>query len=284
MTEQLQLPSAVLKILLGRLLARLRDTAGVKQDEVAKLLNLTQQGIALIESGMGVKPRYLDKLLEFYRAGAADQAYARNLQAESGRRRPKGSFATRFPQHVQLLIDMEGSCQKYFSYRTLTIPGLLQTAALMRENAESVRPALPADVIEKSVSDRLERQPVLDNLHQRFWFLVDESALHRIKDRVVQRAQIAQLVETMDRPNVELRVVPWRAGYYMGQGHDYTIFRYDAEPAVDIVYLEHHDDNGEYVKGDRVSRYQTLWEQQIDAAHAKAEQTRQTLVDLAKSL
>lgn len=91
-----------------------------------------------------------------------------------------------------------------------------------------------------------------------------------------------RLVETIDRPNVDLQVVSFDIGYYMGQSHDYSIFGYDTTPPVDIVYLELHD-GGEYVDDTRrTPKYQTLWEQQKAAAMGP-EQTRRFLLDLARS-
>ena len=96
------------------------------------------------------------------------------------------------------------------------------------------------------------------------------------------QGQIMRLVEAIDRPNIELQVLPFDIGYYMGQSHDYTIFGYGTTPAVDIVYLDQHD-GGEYVDDiRRTPKYQTLWEQQKAAAMGP-EQTRRFLLDLAKS-
>jgi hypothetical protein len=87
----------------------------------------------------------------------------------------------------------------------------------------------------------------------------------------------------IDRPNVELQIVPFSIGYYMGQAHDYYIFGYDTKPPVNVVYREHYD-GGDYV-GDleRTAGYVTLWKQQ-QAAAMGPEQSRRFLLDLAASL
>ncbi len=283
MTRQLQLPPAVMKVVLGNELARLRNIAGAPQDEAAGVLGCTQQKIAHIEAGSGIKLIELNALLDFYRAGDTDQAYGRNLQAESNRRTKRHAFSTRFPQYLRLLVDMEPSCNRYFSYQALIVPGLLQTETYMRTNARGWRPSLAAEQIEKDTENRLGRQQVLDNPSQQFWFVIDEAALRRTDGSPDMKAQIMHLVETIDRPNVELQVVPFNVGFYMGQGHDYTIFGYDTKPAVDIIYLEQHDGGGYVDNSERAARYLKLWEYQKAAANGP-EQTRRVLLDIAASM
>ncbi|MFE6612016.1 DUF5753 domain-containing protein [Amycolatopsis sp. NPDC057786] len=282
-TQHLQLPPPVMKVVLGNQLARLREAAQATQDDAATVLGCTQQKIAHIESGSGIKLIELNALLDRYDANESDRAYARDLQAESNRRTKRGAFSTRFRQYLRLLVDMEPSCLRYSSYQALVVHGLLQTEDYMRTNARAWRPSLTPEEIDKYAADRLARQRVLDNTDQQFWFILDEAALHRTEGGPVMKAQIKKLIETIDRPNIELQIVPFATGYYMGQGHDYTIFGYDTNPAVDIIYLEQHD-GGEYVDNSkRTARYLTLWDHQ-KAAASGPEQTRRTLLDIASSL
>lgn len=278
-----ELPPAVMKIVLGNQLARLREAAGVTQEDAAGVLGCTQQKIAHIEGGSGIQLIELNALLDRYAANEADRAYTRDLQAESKHRTKRGAFSTRFRQYLRLLVDMEPSCNRYFAYQALVVPGLLQTEDYMRRNARAWRPSLSPEEIDKYVADRIARQPVLDHVDQEFWFIIDEAALRRTEGGPVMKAQIMKLVEIIDRPNVELQIVPFSVGYYMGQGHDYTIFGYDTKPAVDIIYLEQHD-GGEYVENSkRTARYLTLWDHQRAAASGP-EQTRRTLLEIAASL
>lgn len=282
-TQHLQLPPPVMKVVLGNQLVRLREAAGVTQGDAAAVLGCTQQKIAHIEAGSGIRLIELNALLDRYGADEADRAYTRDLQAESNRRTKRGAFSTRFRQYLRLLVDMEPSCNRYCSYQALMVPGLLQTEEYMRANARAWRPSLTTEEIDRSTVNRLERQRVLDNAHQQFWFIVDEAALRRTEGGPVMKNQILKLVETVDRPNVELQVVPFNVGYYMGQGHDYTIFGYDTKPPVDIIYLEQHD-GGDYVDDSkRTARYLTLWDHQ-KAVASGPEQTRRMLLDIAASL
>jgi transcriptional regulator with XRE-family HTH domain len=280
-----QLPAAVMKIVLGHELARQRKQAGMKQDESAKVLGCTQQKIAFIENGTsGVKMLELTGLLNAYGVHDADRAYAEDLAVEANRRARKGAFSTRFPQHMRLLVDMEPTCVRLWSSKSMVIPGLLQTEDYMRTVFRAWRPSPGPDRIDQDVTDRLARQQVLENAEQEFWFIVDEAALRRTTgSSAIMKAQIVRLVEMIDRPNVELQIVPFSIGYYMGQAHDYYIFGYETKPPVNVVYREHYD-GGDYV-GDleRTAGYVTLWKQQ-QAAAMGPEQSRRFLLDLAASL
>lgn len=282
--QQLQLPPPVMKVVLGRQLARLREEAGVTQDGAADELGCTQKKISHIEGGSGISLLELNALLDHYDANEADRSYLRALQAESNNRRKKGSFSTRFPEYLRLLVDMEPSCNRYSSYQTLVVPGLLQTEAYIRMNLRAWRPSLTLKQVDANTANRLARQRVLDNPDQHFWFIVDETALRRAADPAVLKEQLLHIAENIvDRPNVEFQVVPFSVGFYMGQGRDYTIFGYDTKPSVDIIYLE-HDEGGEYIDDSkRTARYLTRWDYQ-KAAASGPEQSRRTLLDIAASL
>ncbi len=272
-----------MKIVLGHELKRQRCDVGLTQQDASEILGCTQQKIDYLESGGGVKPLELNALLDRYGASETERSYALDLHSESNKRSRRGAFRLRFQRHMRLLVDMEPTCQRYRCYRTMVVPGILQTEDYMRTLFRAWRPSPTQEQIDRDTSDRLARQSVLDNEDQQFWFILDEAALRRVAgNSAVAEAQIAKLIEILDRPNVELQVVPFSTGYYMGQSHDYTIFGYDTQPPVDIVYLEQHED-GEYIDDvKRTARYLTLWEQQKAAAMGP-EETRRFLLRLATS-
>jgi len=278
---QQQLPPAVMKVVLGNELARQRTLAGVTQIDAAAVLRCTQQKIAHIEAGSGIRAIELDALLDRYGTEADDRRYAQDLQAESNRRTKRGAFSTRFPQYLRLLVDMEPSCQRLFAYQTMVVPGLLQTEEYMRALFRSWRASPLVEQIEESVANRLLRQRVLDDTEQSFRFVIDEAALRRTPGgSPIMRNQIDRLIEITARPNVEIQIVPFDTGYYSGQGCDYTIFGFDTRPPVDVVYLEQHD-GGQYLDNNaRTATYLRLFEQ-VRAVAVGPEQTPAALLDIA---
>jgi len=282
--EQQQLPPTVMKALLGHELARQRELAGMTQVDVAGVLGGTQQKIAHIEAGRGVKPLDLEALLDHYGADETDRAYAMDLYQEGRRRTKRGAFSTRFRQHLRLLVDMEPTCRTYCTYNSMVIPGLLQTEDYMRALFRVWRPSPTPEQIDRDTTDRLARQRVLDDTDRQFWFIIDEAALRCVTGSpTIMAAQITRLAEAIDRPNIDLQVVPFSVGYYLGRSSDYTIFGYAVRTPVSIVYVEHYDAGGEYISDrKRTDRFLTLWDQQ-KAAAIGPEQTRRMLLDLASS-
>jgi hypothetical protein len=81
----------------------------------------------------------------------------------------------------------------------------------------------------------------------------------------VMRDQLWHLLDINERPNVELRIVPFSHGYYPGQAVDYSIFEYAVEPEVQVVTVEHYDDVDVWSDVKNVTKYRTLWDAQAKA-------------------
>ena len=254
---------------LVRFIGYLHGQRGIAKQNVAAILESHAELLAQQQRG---------------KAGTIHKQIARDLAEEANHRAKKGSFSMRFRDHLRLLVDMEPTCQRLWSYQAMVVPGLLQTKDYMRTAFRTWRPSPHPDEIDADTRDRLARQRVLDSPGQKFWFILDEAALRRpVGDSAIMRAQVYRLIEAIDQPNIELQVVPFGVGYYMGEGHEYTILGYDRDISINVVYREHYD-GGEYVcDPDKAAAYLTLWEQQ-QAAALGPEQTRRFLLDLAASL
>jgi transcriptional regulator with XRE-family HTH domain len=269
-----------MKIVLGRQLKQLRQLADLTQDQVAANLGCPQRKVEHMENGGGIKAADLDALLQHYNANETDSAYALDLHQECSRKAKRTEFRTRLRQYARLRTDIELSCHQISCYRSMAVPELLQTEDYMRTVLRAWRPSRTAAELERDTRNRLARQSVLENLEQRFWFIIDEAVLHKnAGDTRIKKAQLRRLIELSDRTNIELQVVPFDAGYYMGQGYDYTIFSYDT---ADVVHCEHYE--GEYVyDAGLTAKYKSVWDHQVAAAHGPR-RTRRDLVDLVDTL
>jgi transcriptional regulator with XRE-family HTH domain len=266
------LPAFVHKILCGRRLDALRDRAELTQEQVARACGWSQPQVVNLETGTtGQRPEQLAKLRPLLKP--TDQEWAEIVEhARIGRTPlPKRGFRFKFKgDRMRKVVDMEGSATIMRSHNSMTIPGLLQTEPYMRGIFEAYRPANGPEEIERLTALRLRRQEVLDNLDQRFEFVIDQAALSRMNNMAggsnVMRGQLFHLLDTIGRPNVDLRFVPFTHGYYLGQAENYSLFEYDVEPRVRVVYVEQYDDQDILHDGKNVAKYLTLWQEQARAA------------------
>jgi transcriptional regulator with XRE-family HTH domain len=281
------LPPFVHKVICGWKLRELRERASLTQKEVATRTGWSQGRITDIESGKsGIPPHRLEVLLDVYDADETSRKHCHEQALLADGRAPRDTLRTRFQGDMQLVIDMELSAATRWEHASMIVPGLLQTEAYMRNLFRAYRPSLSQDLIGQYTANRLERQAVLDSSDQKFWFVIDEAALQRLENirgsRAVLREQIEHLADAVDRPNIEIQVVPFRHGYYVGQEVDYTIFGYDTNPSVHLVYLESYDDRDTLHDAIKVGKYLTLWDHQ-KAAALGPEQTRSFLRGMARS-
>ncbi|WP_028934741.1 DUF5753 domain-containing protein [Pseudonocardia spinosispora] len=282
--SELRLPPAVMKVMLGLELGRQRVAAAATQQTAAEVLRCTQQKIAHIESGSGIRPLEADALMDLYGAKDSDREYVLDLLRGANRRTKRNAFSTQFIPSMRLFIEMEATCKTYCSYRDQVIPGLLQTEDYMRTLYRVWRPSPSAEQVARDVEARLARQRVLADSAQTFQFVLDEAALRRTAGTLLEmRVQLEHLVELADRPNVELQVVPFDAGYYTGHSHNFTMFGYQERTAVNIVFLEHYKNNEYLHDPKRTAEYSELWGH-LRAAANGPEQSRRLLLRLRDAL
>src|SRR5260221_14642378 len=98
----------------------------------------------------------------------------------------------------------------------------------------------PAGEIERRVSIRMKRQPLLPQPDApELWAVLDEAALRRAPcGRKLMRAQLEHLLQITELPNVTLQIVPFHVGPHAAAGGPFTILRFSEPDVPDVVYLE----------------------------------------------
>jgi DNA-binding XRE family transcriptional regulator len=265
------IPKRVVNIIIGRKLEALRIACEMSQAEAGKLLDCTQNKIGNIERGeSGVKIPDLTTLLNGYRTELSlRQDLLDMARGREGRYSPK-SLRARFHGTMREVVDLETSSHYLWQHNAMTVPGMLQTEAYIRHLFRSVRPSMAAEDIERETVNRLERQHILDDPAKQFWYIIDQAAFERMSNMAgsdaIRRGQKEHIAEMIDRPNVEVQVVPWEVGYYWGQEYNFTIFGFESEPPVEVVHVEGVEDGDVTSELDEVSLYLKVWEQQKAAA------------------
>ncbi|KAA2252371.1 helix-turn-helix domain-containing protein [Solihabitans fulvus] len=288
MADRASIPPFVYKVISGRKLDALRSRAGLTQEHVAKHLGCAQSKIANIESGLSnAHPDDLAELLNLYDADPATRQECEDLVRSGRKRAPRNALRSRFEGEMQQVVDMEASANVIWARSAMIIPGLLQIEAYMRYVFRAYRPSLTQEQIDRYTENRLARQEVLGNLHQRFWFNIDEAALRRMANMdggsEIMRQQIEHLISMIDRPNIEIQAVPFETGYYMGQDINYRIFGYETDPPAQLVYVEQYDGGNVLHDGKSVHRFLSLWDHQ-KAVGLGPDQTRAFFARVASSL
>jgi len=140
---------------------------------------------------------------------------------------------------MQTYVGLEAEATSISDYEPGVIPGLLQTADYAQAVHEGALPRLTAAVIDQRIEVRRTRQKILtrDDPPQ-LRAVIDEAVLHRVVGSPkVMAAQLAQVIEGSDLPNVTMRVLPYSAGAHPALDSTFVLLEF-AHPMPGVVYVE----------------------------------------------
>ncbi|MFD5492651.1 helix-turn-helix transcriptional regulator [Streptomyces sp. NPDC001812] len=231
------------QVVLGRRLLDLRESAGLKREEAARVLRVAPATIRRMETAeVALKIPYLQLLLKAY--GVSDEETEAFVQLAEDANRPGWwqRFHEILPGWFSMYVSLEGAATLIRSYEPHFVPGLLQTEdyarAVLRSGA--IGQTSPED-IEGHVALRMQRQELLTRDDApRLWVVMDETALRRpVGGPEVMRAQIDRLLDATKRPNVTLQVAPFAGGPHPGTYGPFVLFRFGMPELPDMVYSEY---------------------------------------------
>ncbi|CRK62036.1 Putative DNA-binding protein in cluster with Type I restriction-modification system [Alloactinosynnema sp. L-07] len=178
-----------------------------------------------------------------------------------------------FNQHAITLKDCEAGANWIVESAMLRVPGLLQTSDYTRTIL--LRDGVPADTVQMLVEFRLARQEVLHRKVKAPHFLavIDEAVFARpTGSPALMVAQIKQICDLADLPHIDVRVVPFEAGQYVGLAGSYVIL--GSHVANPVVFLE-HPQSSLFVHGDQeVAIFQEVTTMLRRAALSSAESVK----------
>ncbi|MEV7191768.1 helix-turn-helix transcriptional regulator [Streptomyces sp. NPDC093510] len=275
------------QVVLGRRLQDLRESAGLKREEAAKILRVAPATVRRMETAeVALKIPYLQLLLKSYGV-ADDEAEAFVTLAEEAN---KPGWWQRFhdilPGWFSMYVSLEGAASLIRSYEPHFVPGLLQTEeyarGVMRSGA--IGQTRPAD-IERYVALRMERQSLLTREDApRLWVVMDETALRRpVGDADVMREQIDRLLEAAELPHVTLQVATFAAGPHPGTYGPFVLFRFAMAELPDMVYSEYLTGAVYLDARKEVATHLEVMDR-MAAQAATAQRTKEILRDLRKEL
>ncbi|MWA10404.1 Scr1 family TA system antitoxin-like transcriptional regulator [Streptomyces sp. BA2] len=275
------------QVVLGRRLQDLRERAGLKREEAARILRVAPATVRRMEMAeVALKIPYLQLLLKSYGV-ADDEADAFVTLAEEAN---KPGWWQRFhdilPGWFSMYVSLEGAASLIRSYEPHFVPGLLQTEeyarGVMRSGA--IGQTRPED-IERYVALRMERQSLLDREDApRVWIVMDETALRRpVGGSDVMREQIDKLLEAVELPHVTLQIAPFAAGPHPGTYGPFVLFRFAMAELPDMVYSEYLTGAVYLDARTEVATHLEVMDR-MAAQAATAHRTKEILRDLRKEL
>jgi transcriptional regulator with XRE-family HTH domain len=268
-------------------LKRLREAAGLTQDEVARRLDWHPTKVMRIETGRTAPhPNDVRVMLDLYDVTDRDQRDGLVKLAKDARQRGWWySYRDVLLNRYDFFIGLESEASSIRDFELAMIPGLLQTADYARELIGGGPLELHPDEVERLVEVRMTRQRVLarDDRPQ-LWAILDEAAIRRVVGgAAVMAAQLDHLVEAGEQGKTTIQVVPYAVGAHPGQLGPFIIlgFREPAEP--EVVYMETIGGNLYVDKPEEARLYTTAFDHLRAVARSPAD-TRAMLHAAAREL
>jgi transcriptional regulator with XRE-family HTH domain len=266
-------------------LRRAREEKGLTQGQVATALEWSLSKVQRIESGeVSVSTTDLRALLGFFGISGGETVDVLMRDARTSRRQrwyTDPRYREELTPATRQLLQFESEATAIRAYVPLLIPGLLQTS----EYAGAVFDSRSTDLSDSQRKVRYEvrmrrRGQVLDRRDPPDYLLIlDESVLRRdVGGPQIFVRQLEELIEMGRRPNVHIRVVPFREAVVALLG-PFTVFDLGEDEDA-VLYTEGYYEDRISQAPDEVQRhravFEDLWSRSIDEAaserliHARA--------------
>ncbi|MFI9827772.1 helix-turn-helix domain-containing protein [Streptomyces sp. NPDC051913] len=243
MSERRPAPT-VGQVVLGKRLQELREAAGLKREEAAKVLRVAPATVRRMEMAeVALKIPYVQMLLSTYGVSEEEADAFVALAEEANQPGWWQRFHDVLPDWFSLYVSLEGAARIIRSYEPHFVPGLLQTEAYARAvmEAGTIAQAGP-ETVERHVSLRMARQQLLERPDPpHLWVIMDETVLARPVGQggEVMREQLDKLLEFAERDRITLQIAEFAAGPHPGTYAPFSLFRF-AEPELpDMAFTEY---------------------------------------------
>jgi transcriptional regulator with XRE-family HTH domain len=255
---------------LGRDLARLRESAGLSQEQAAAQLRWSRPKVGRIEAAKTMpKIADVEAMLGLYGADSAQAAMLIQLVRDAQQRGWWMAFNDVF---TGSFVGLEDEASLIRSWQAQLIPGLLQTEGYARAVISAVRPESPGGV-HRRVQARMARRTLLGRdtaptLHA----VIDEAVLRRQIGGVdVMRAQLSHLATVAKQPNVTVQVLSFTAGAHAGLEGPFVLLTFPDPADPDIPYVEGQGGEVYIESADQIARFGSVWDQLVHAAATPAD-------------
>ncbi|ALO12038.1 Putative DNA-binding protein [Streptomyces venezuelae] len=280
------------QVVLGRRLQDLRERAGLKREEAAKILRVAPATVRRMETAeVALKVPYVQLLLKEYGITDAEAEAFVALTEEANLPGWWQRFHDVLPGWFSMYVSLEGAASLIRAYEPQFVPGLLQTEAYARAILRSGAVGGGSDAgkdedAERHVALRMERQSLLTREDApKFWVIMDETVFRRpVGDGPeVMRDQLDRLLEASELPNVTLQIAEFASGHHPGTYGPFVLFRFAMPELPDMVYSEYLTGAVYLDARPEVASHLEVMDR-MAAQAATAQRTKEILRDLRKEL
>lgn len=248
----------------GRHLRRLRQAAGMTQEQLGREIGYSAQLVGNVEQGTRMPSEdFCEKADKVLDAGGmlADLAGPMRRQATGD-------------EHSADFVTAEARAAEIYVYESHLVPGLLQTEAYARAIIGATRPPLPPDAVDARVALRLGRQELFSRDEPpRVWMIIDEAVLYRrVGSEQSMREQLARLVESTRGHLMTLQVLPFASATTPAMGTSYNLLTFESGPP--MVFLDMLAGNQSHRDPAAISRHRVVYDHLREAALPEAESAK----------
>jgi len=226
---------------LGQQLRELREANNMLLKQVAEYLQRNPSTVGRFETGeYPIRRPDLLALLDLY--GVCDSRRRDALLRLSQDVWQKGWWDGYSKDLVGSFVDyvwLESRAKEIRAFDNALLPGLLHTVEYARASIAAAEFDASDEQIGRWLDLRMARQKTLESDDPpRLTAIIDEGALRReVGGRKCLEAQLRHLAEQAERPNIEVRVLPFRAGAHASPAGAFRIFTME-DPLPEVGYAE----------------------------------------------
>jgi transcriptional regulator with XRE-family HTH domain len=261
-------------------LRRAREAMGLTQGVVAARMGWSLSKVQRIESGENaVSGTDLRALLDLYEVTDSEEIEQLSEEARISRRQrwwTKREFREQLTPAMLQLAEFEAEAVAIRTFQPVVVPGQFQTPAYAEFMFGMFGDFLSDQQRKIRFEARMERRKLFlepgDN--PQVYMILDESVLKReVGGLDVMAEQLESLAELAHRPDIHMRIAPFRVGVIMGSGGQITVLDLadedeDGAEMDAVLYLESftHDSIEHDPKEVAFHRqmFQTVWDQSLN--------------------
>jgi transcriptional regulator with XRE-family HTH domain len=222
-------------------LRKKRHEAGRTQRFVAENMDWSISKVTRVEGGdVGISTNDLRALLRLYEVHdeMIDELVAISHAARAPG--PWESFSDVHSATFLRYLEFEAAASQLRKYNCQHIPGMLQTQgygmAVMSVHSST---GDESQAERRWKARRIRQQHLQDENGPRMRFLLDEAAVRRLVGGVdIMRDQVRHLIDVSHYSKVELRIIPFEAGEYVGMRGPFILLDFDDPDLGPLLYIE----------------------------------------------